>query len=163
MDNAKSLEAMKLPELKKRVWNAWTRFNQASGVVTQPKNYVHDVKQFGDRRYKVTWIKALAHFSAQASYESCLDAYMLVLNSFNFTPDRWDYEYRHEILDAFLMYPNGLELIKTGLEQLLELTPQEQDEAHGFFELVEERGTQPGRDRLPIGFNRTLASTYSAA
>jgi hypothetical protein len=156
---------MKLPELKEHVWNAWKHFNDASGVLTQSESYVRDVKCFGDRRYKSTWIKALAQFTAQASYESCLDAYMLVLNSFNFTPERWDYEYRHEILDAFLMYPDGLELIRTGLEQLFssDFTPQEQEDAHGFFELVEERSEQSGRECLPIRLDLRFAAVSTAA
>ncbi|NET31357.1 MAG: hypothetical protein F6K19_05065 [Cyanothece sp. SIO1E1] len=36
----------------------------------------------------------------------------------NYTPDKWDYELRHQIFEAFLTNPDGLELIKTGLEQL---------------------------------------------
>lgn len=156
---------MKLPDLKEKVWKAWTLFNDASGVITQDATFIQDVKRFGDRRYKVTWIKALAQFTAQASYESCLDAYMLVLENFNFTTERWDYEYRHEILDAFLAYPDALDLIRTGLEQLFssDFAPQERENADGFFELVEERSQQSGRDSLPVGLDRRLQATSSAA
>ncbi|ASC73669.1 hypothetical protein XM38_046410 [Halomicronema hongdechloris C2206] len=156
---------MKLLELKDKVWKAWKLFNDASGVITQEVTFVQDVKRFGDRRYKATWIRALAQFTAQASYESCLDAYMLVLDNFNFTTNRWDYEYRHEILDAFLAYPDALDLIRTGLEQLFssEFAPREREEADGFFELVEERSQQPGRDGLPIRLDWRLPSTSSAA
>lgn len=155
---------MKLLELKDKVWKAWKLSNDASGVITQEATFVQDVKRFGDRRYKVTWIKALVQFTAQVSYESCLDAYMLVLDTFNFTTDRWDYEYRHEILDAFLTYPDGLDLIRTGLEQLYssEFAPQEREDANGFFALVEERSQQPGRDCLPIRLDQRLPSSSPA-
>lgn len=156
---------MKLLKLKDKVWKAWTLFNAASGVITQDATFAQDVKRFGDRRYKETWIKALAQFTAQASYESCLDAYMLVLDNFNFTADRWDYEYRHEILDAFLAYPDGLDLIRAGQEQLFssEFAPQEREDADGFFELVEERSQQSRRDDLPIGLDRRLPILSPAA
>lgn len=156
---------MKLTELKQHVWDAWEFLNEWKGQVLQPENFVAEVKRFGDRRYKRTWVKALAHFEAVNAHQNCLDAYMLILNDFNFTPDRWDYEYRHEILDAFLMYPDSLDLIKTGLEQLLssDFTPTEQAEAHGFFELVEERGGEPGRIGLPIGSDRRLPAASPAA
>lgn len=157
---------MKMQALKEATYQAWTKVNRFNGAIIQPENFSVEVKsRFGDRRYKVTWVKALAYFRAQASYDACLDAYMLVLNTFNFTPDRWDYEFRHDILDAFLMFPDGLELIKTGLEQLFssDFTHKEQAEANGFLRLVEERGRQPGRERLPIGFDRRLSATVTSA
>ncbi|NET34939.1 MAG: hypothetical protein F6K19_23425 [Cyanothece sp. SIO1E1] len=165
MSEASPKVTMKLPELKQHVWNAWEFLNEWKGQLLQPENFAADVKRFGDRRYKRTWVKALANFEAMNAHQNCLDAYMLILNDFNFTPDRWDYEYRHEILDAFLLYPDSLDLIKTGLEQLFssDFTPKEQAEANGFFELVEERGGQSGRERLPVGLDRRLAAVNTAA
>jgi hypothetical protein len=158
---------MKLAELKKRVWCAWESLNTwKDGVVIQPENFDEEVKRFGDRRYKETWVKALARFKAITIHRSCLDAWTLITISFNYTPNRWDYEYRYEILDEFLQYPDGLELIKTGLEQIFasdDFSPQEQKETreNGFFRLVEDRA---GNDRglsLPTGFARTITKTYT--
>lgn len=157
---------MKLQELKRRVKQSWTTLNiWKDGVVLQPENFDKDTKRFGDRRYKKTWAKALAYFEAVNAYEGCLDAYMLILHDFNFTADRWDYEYRHEILDAFLMYPDGLEIIKQGLEQLFsaDFAPNERDEAHGFFEMVEEREGERRTIGVPDGPAWRLPATATAA
>ncbi|ESA32776.1 hypothetical protein N836_24505 [Leptolyngbya sp. Heron Island J] len=165
MGNAKLLVAMKLPELKDKVWKAWAFLNEWKGQVLQPENYVSEIKRFGDRRYKKTWVKALAYFKAVSAYENCLDAYMLILHTFNFTPDRWDYEYRHEILDAFLMYPDGMEIIKKGLEQLLskDFSPQEREEANGFYSLVEEREGDTGAVGITAGSPRRIPGAVTAA
>ncbi|NEP61210.1 MAG: hypothetical protein F6K31_30240 [Symploca sp. SIO2G7] len=166
MSDAKSWEAMKLPELKKRVWRTWCHINSWKGELTSPpESYVAEVKGFGDRRYKKTWIKALARFEAMFTYETCLDAWALISISFNFTPGHRNYEYRHEILDEFLMYPDGLEMIKDGLEQVFstDCSPQERENAHGFFKLLEERESEHRGIGSAVGFNRELAGAGTAA
>ena len=161
---------MKLLELKKRVWDVWVKLNSWKGELTSsPESYVAEIKSFGDRRYKKTWVKALARFKATRIHRNCLDAWTLISISFNYTPDCWDYEYRHEILDEFLTYSDGLELLKVGLEQIFasndDFSPQEQKEAseNGFFELVAEREGDPRRLSLSDGFTRTFAGTRPAA
>jgi len=155
---------MKLLELKQKVYYAWERLNSFKGILAQPERFKVEMKEFGDLRRKDTWTKAIAQFEALNAYKSCLDAYVLILNDFNFTPERWDYEFRYQILDEFLMIPDGLELIRLGMEQLFSstFTPQEREEAHGFFELVAE---QQSTVRLPIGHIRELsgASTTGAS
>ena len=165
MSRASPQATMKLPELKERVREVWDCLNDWRGQVIQPENFGPEIRRFGDKRFKSTWIKALAYFESAFFYGANLDAYMLILNDFNFTPDRWDYEYRHEIFDAFLMYPNGLDLIKMGLEQLFssDFTPEERAEANGFFGLVEERSGEPGRDCLPVGLERKLTAAHTEA
>lgn len=160
---------MKLPALKQKVRESWETLNTwKDGVVIQPENFEQDVKQFGDCRYKKTWIKALARFKAVKIHRNCLDAWTLIIISFNYTPDRWDYEYRHEILDEFLMYSDGLELLKTGLEQIFasdDLSPREQREAkkNGFFKLVGEREGECGGISLPTAPAWAIAGTRTAA
>jgi hypothetical protein len=124
---------MKLPELKEKVYEAWESLNTFKGVIAQPDSFKPEVRSLGDLRRKATWVKALTQFQALNSYKACLDAYSLILNDFNFTPDRWDYEFRNEILDQFLTMPDGLDLIRLGLEQLFSstFTSQEREEAHG--------------------------------
>jgi hypothetical protein len=160
---------MKLLELKQRVREVWESLNTwKDGVIMQPENFDKDVKSFGDRRYKKTWIQALARFKATKIHRSCLDAWTLITISFNYVPSRWDYEYRYEILDEFLRYPNGLELISIGLEQIFasdDFSPQEQKETreNGFLKLVEE---QTGDNRgicFSIESTRTIAATRTAA
>ena len=162
----KILEAMKLPELKKRVWRVWTRLNSWKGELTSaPERYVEDVKRFGDRRYKQTWIKALARFEAMRTYETCLDGWALIAINFNFTPTHRNYEFRHEIIDEFLMYPDGLEMIKDGLEQLFssDFSPQERETAHGFYSLVEERERQHRGIGIPVGPVGAIAGASTTA
>ena len=132
---------MKLQELKEKVYECWTDLNTFKGVLAQPENFIPEMQTFGDLRRKDTWVKALARFRATFAYRSCLDAWSLILYTFNFTPDYWDYEYRHAIFEEFLMYSDGIDLIKLGLEQLysVDFTQKDREEAHGFFELVAEQ------------------------
>lgn len=149
---------MKLPELKQRVYEAWEFLSGYRGCVVLPENFRPEVRQeFGDLRYKETWLKALARFEALNAFHDCLDAHDLVLHTFNFTSDRWDYEFRHRIFDEFTMIPSALDLLKLGLEQLV--SDHDRRQAHGFFELVAE---QQGRDRLPVEFDRKLPSPHAA-
>ena len=156
------LDAMKLPELKRRTRETWDTLNswKDEGVL-QPENFKSEVKSFGDRRRKDTWAKALCRFRAMLAYKSCLDSWALLTITFNFRPERWDYEYRHQILDDFLMYPDALEIIKGGLEDLYsqDFSNQSREEANGFFELVAER---EGRNRR-IGNTDRLVGAVSRA
>lgn len=157
---------MKLSELKKRVWKAWCNLNSWKGELTSPPDsYVAGVKGLGDSRFKQTWIKALARFEAMFTYESCLDSWALIAISFNFTPDHRNYEYRQEILDEFLMYPDGLEIIRDGLEHLFssDFSPQEREDANGFFALVEEREREHRGISLVNGFAGAIAGASAAA
>lgn len=160
------MKPMKLKELKQAAYQAWKKVSRYNLAVVQPENFQQEVRsKFGDRRYKRTWVKALAYYRAQASYDSCLDAYMLILNAFNFTPERWDYEYRHEILDAFLMMPEGVELIRAGLEQLFstDFTQSDREEANGFFAMVEERSVEGRGERFPVESNRRINGAIATA
>lgn len=131
---------MKLAELKQRVYECWARLSTYNCAVVQTENFKPEVRHFGDLRCKETWEKALAQFRALNAYDSCLDAYKLILYSFNFVPDHPEYEYRHQIFEAFLTLPDGLDLIRTGLEQLYsnDFTPEEREGANGFLRLVQE-------------------------
>lgn len=151
---------MKLQQLKQKVYEAWEFLSGYRGSLIQPENFKPEVRGFGDLRRKDTWIKALVRFEALNAAHDCLDASSLILITLNFTPERWDYEYRHQIFDEFLMIPEGLELIKTGLEQLFstDFTLQEREEANGFFELVS--GT--GAGSRAIGSLGQLTAAHAA-
>ena len=160
---------MKMQVLKKRVKHIWEVLNTYRGAVTAPESaYITEIKSYGDRRYKKTWVAALARLEAALSYEGCIDSYSLILYDFNFTPDRVDYEYRHQILDEFLMYPDGLDLIKQGLEQIFAsttftATEQQETRRNGFFELLGERETQSRGTSIPTGAIRQLEGAYATA
>ncbi|MEO0759710.1 MAG: hypothetical protein AAFY78_22875 [Cyanobacteria bacterium J06648_16] len=151
---------MKLPELKERTRYVWEILHSWKGEpVESTDQFVQEIRSFGDRRFKRTWIKALCRFKAMLAYESCLDAWALLAISFNFSPDRWDYELRHQILDEFLMYPDSLEIIKAGLEDLFsdDFTPQEREQINGFYSMVEER------ERVHRGLGLTARLAQSVA
>jgi len=143
---------MRISELKQQVYEEWHRrhwYNQAvctPTVAVRDEVFKHEIRTYGDLRFKSTWIKVLARFSALNSYEACLDASNLILYDFNFTPDRWDYEFRHQVVEEFLMLTRSLDLIKLGLEQLFSdtFTQEERSQANGFLKLVQEhsRGTR---------------------
>ncbi len=135
--------SMKLPELKKKVYEAWELLSGYRGCVVLPHNFKGEVrKEFGDLRCKDTWIRALARYEALNASHDCLDAHHLILETFNFTKERWDYEYRHLIVDEFLAIPGAVDLIKVGLEALFSeesFTHEERSSAYGFLELVAEK------------------------
>ena len=144
---------MKLAKLKKQTWQQWVKINSWGESLTTPADrYVEEIKQFGDLRYKATWIKALARYEAKWIYDNCLDSWSLPLITLNFTPQHQNYDIRHEIFGEFLMYSDGLELIKDGLEDLFsqDFTQTQRKKAHGFFELVAER------EREYRGFTGTI-------
>lgn len=133
---------MKIRELKTKVYEAWEFLSGYRDCVVLPNNFKSEVrKEFGDLRYKKTWTCALARYEALNAFHDCLDASSLVLYTFNFTQDRWDYEFRDRIFDEFLTIPGSLDLLRLGLEQLMSntFTPQERKNAHGFYQLVQEQ------------------------
>lgn len=137
------LTPMKLPELKERTFMEWQDYCEYQGVLLQPETFKPEIRQqFGDLRKKDTWEKALCRFRGLNAQIGLLDAHKLILQDFNFTRDRWDYEYRYRILEEFLMLPDGLGLIRLGLEQLFsaDFTPRQREGANGFFELVQSAG-----------------------
>jgi len=143
---------MRSSELKQQVYADWYRrhwYNQAvcvSSSPTQDEGFKQEIRTYGDLRLKTTWVKALARFAALNSQEGCMDACNLILYDFNFTPDRWDYEFRYQVIEEFLMLPGALDLIRLGLEQLFSdtFTQEERRQAHGFFELVQEQRGRTG-------------------
>jgi hypothetical protein len=154
--------SMKLRELKQKVYDAWEFLSGYRNCVVLPENFKGEVrKEFGDLRYKETWIRALARYEALNAFHDCLDAHQLILHTLNFTEDRWDYEFRYRIFDEFLMIPDALDLLKLGLEQLMSdsFTPSDRRDANGFYQLV---AGQQGRDRLPTELARRLPATHAA-
>ena len=141
---------MKLHQLKKAVHYRWQSVIEINEAVVQPEQFKDEIRrQFGDLRYKATWEKALARFYAQIIHDACLDAWGLILYGLNFKPGDRFYEYRHQIFEEFIAFPDGMELLKAGLEQIFysnDFTPQERKEAqgNGFFELVREQSAGRG-------------------
>ncbi|MEM9809366.1 MAG: hypothetical protein AAF959_29300 [Cyanobacteria bacterium P01_D01_bin.56] len=156
---------MKLPEIKKKVRNIWNTLNEWDGVVLQPEQFDREIKTFGDRRYKETWVNALCRYKAMLAIEGCLDSWMLLTSTFDFQPDHWDYEYRHRIFDEFLMYPEAVEIIKTGLEDIFnkDFDVQEREKADGFFKLLGEREGSAGTIGFPTRFTGQIPEVSTAA
>ena len=156
---------MKLAELKGKTWKLWFSLNSWKGELTTPvERYAEDIRFFGDLRRKETWIKAFVKYDAQLSHESCLDCWALITIVFNFTQDRDDYEYRHEIIDEFLLYPNGLDLIRQGIEEIFndDFASKDRNDAHGFFEFLEERERRDRGFSESIGFTGRLSAVTTA-
>lgn len=134
---------MKLKDLKERTFQEWQRYGWYKQVLIQPETFKPEIRRrFGDMRRRDTWERAYCHYRALNAQIGLLDAYTLILETFNYQPDDADYAYRRRIFEEFLTLPDGLELIRLGLEQLfsIDFTPEERQEAYGFFELVSEIG-----------------------
>ena len=156
---------MKLAELKERVYERWKRLSTFNRALVQPENFKPEVRAFGDLRRKDTWKKAYCSFMARNIDDSCLDAYNLILIQFNYQPSSWDYELRHEVFSEFLALPEGMELLKTGLEQLFstDFTPHQRKEADGFFKLASEQSQRGSADGATTELMGRIAALSEAA
>jgi hypothetical protein len=145
---------MKMQELKEKTYHAWEQLCRANDALIQPETFKPEVRKIGDLRRKSTWQRALARFTAWWDIDTCLEAWSLIIYQLNFSPNHWDYDIRHLILEEFLNHPQGLELIREGLEQLFssDFTADDRRKAHGFFELVGEQSGARGLIGEPIGF-----------
>lgn len=146
---------MKIAQLRHYVYQEWQDLCQSESVVLQPDTFKPEIRQrFGDLRRKATWEQALSWFAATRFYRNCLDAWALLTHEFNFSPKHPYYDYRHRIFESFIAYEDGLDLIKLGLEQLLQsststFTREEQEAGiHVLQELAQQTAAIPGlRDR----------------
>jgi hypothetical protein len=128
---------MRLDELKERVYSAWEALSTYNSALVQPENFKKEVSAFGDLRFKATWQKAYAAFLARNIFDSNSDNRTLITVQLYFSPSRWDWELRQEILDQFLAIPEGVDCIINGLEQIFSYpsNQEEQEKAYGVFEL----------------------------
>ena len=164
-DTSTLLTSMKLKELKQQVYECWRDLSAFNGALVQDAQFKPEVRQFGDLRRKSTWQKAYTVFWAKNIYDSCLDAWMLCTRFFNYSPNQWDYELRFDVFDEFLKLPEGLDLIRQGLEQLYssDFNDKDRSNTNGFFELAEGWGRQQqqlGLAAEPVG--RLLGGYRSA-
>ncbi|MGB3493875.1 MAG: hypothetical protein WBA57_14190 [Elainellaceae cyanobacterium] len=143
---------MKMQQLKDATYRAWENLSRFNGAVVQPQTFKPEMRCFGDLRYKATWEKAYCNFAARNKADACLDAYELITVQFNYALDHSAYDLRHQIFDAFMALPEGADLLKTGLDQLLgDFTAETKAEAHGFYRLVQEHpGGLRGDTARPI-------------
>lgn len=68
---------MKLPELRQKVYKAWRLQGgyPECNVTPENENFKTEVRrEFGDLRYRETWIKALARYEAVNVFQERLDA-----------------------------------------------------------------------------------------
>lgn len=109
---------MKLAQLKQEVYECWEDLSRFRNALIQPENFRAEMRTFGDLRYKRTWQKAYAAFYAKNAWDSGITPHTAVAYVFNFTPERWDYELRQEIIEQYISIPGALEFIIEGLEEI---------------------------------------------
>lgn len=136
---------MKLPQLKAYCYDLWCELAEFNDAIPQADGFQREIRAlFGDLRRKATWEKALVRFYAQMIHTCCLDACTVILYSLNLEPNDTFYEYRYAIFEEFLTYPESLDLLRSGLEQIFnssDFTPQQRQETreNGFFAMVREQ------------------------
>ncbi|MEM9215662.1 MAG: hypothetical protein AAGD25_15145 [Cyanobacteria bacterium P01_F01_bin.150] len=128
---------MNMQELQAVTYRAWENRSRYHCAIVQPEYFESEISTYGDLEDRETWEKAYSVFQALNIEESCLDAYELITIQFNYPSDHAQFELRCRVFDEFLALPDGLELIKAGLEDLFGngCTPEEQTD--GFFAMVE--------------------------
>lgn len=147
---------MKMYALKDQVFKLWRKLNSWKGELTSPpQNYVSEICGYGDRRYKRTWINALCRLYSTWLYETTLDSHMLITHGLNFHESDSLYPYRHQILDEFLMFEDGLDIIRHGLEVVFttdDFTTEEREDVknNGVLRLL---ATGAGNSTLGASIN----------
>lgn len=152
---------MNIKQLKTYVYEAWVRLHTFNGAVVQPENFKSEVRRYGDLRKKSTWKKAVAAFRAQNFFDSNLDNYNLIIWHLSFPNNEWDYEFRYQIMEEFLMLPGGLECVINGLEQIFQYNnTEDKEKANELLKMVAEQST--GTGSIATGFIRQLAGYYTS-
>ena len=128
---------MDMQELKTVTYQAWENRSRYHSAVVQPEYFEPEISTYGDIADRETWEKAYSVFQALNIEESCLDAQELITIQFNYSSDHDHFELRCRVFDEFIALPDGLDLIKAGLEELFGngCTPEERTD--GFFAMVE--------------------------
>lgn len=81
--------------------------------------------------------KIHASLAARRIWYSGISEQPAICHVFNFTPDRWDYDLRHLILDGSLALPGAQESLFRGLEQVYNSSNSaDKKQAHGGLEAV---------------------------
>lgn len=124
---------MKLSELKQEVYGCWECLSDFNNALIQPENFKPEVRSFGDLRYKKTWQKAYAAFFAKLNWDSGITNHTAIVHVFNFTPERWDYNLREEIIEQYLSIPGALEFIIEGLEEIYRSNNLEEHQCANVF------------------------------
>lgn len=132
---------MKIYELKKSARQAWEKLHTwKDGVVLNPEAWETVTRKFGDRRYKTTWIAIYSRFIAEWIYEVCDNAYNMLCLLTHSSPD-----ITNAVLDQFLAFSDGAEILKDALEQVFASSQSGDDTPHvRILELLARRTGQRG-------------------
>ena len=134
---------MRMQNLKAKTYTAWECLSTFNGALVQTENFKPEVRRIGDMRYKATWERAYAQFTAKNimdCFEGCYSLITFHLNPSAGTPG--EQELLGLVLDEFLATEEGLDLIREGLEQIFgdSYYADEKESAHEFLAMVAERG-----------------------
>lgn len=146
------MKRLTIHQLKAKAKRLWELLNKTERSIPG-RSLNDDVRaMFGDLRRRDTWANAFAHFYAQITHNQCLDAWALITDGLNFGPHSEYQEFGDLIIDKFLAMPNGLSLLKMGLEQLLDIRLTQtwnEDVKDGILWLVERTSRAGGGATLP--------------
>ncbi len=110
---------MKLPELKQRVYQAWERRCWYNQSVIQPELFPSEIRQYGDLRYKTTWIKALTNnfplvnLTTNSATEAVQQSYdrVAIFALIFLLPSSLATLVKHKVFVPLFVYPNRLQVI----------------------------------------------------
>ena len=132
---------IKLPQLKEMTREQWEMSCIVDDVLVQWENFPRDIRLFGDRRYKATWAKAFAYYSAFCARVTLGFATPGLALEFLFKdyPDLKPFS--KLILESLLESQDGIDFLRSGVSAL-----HKQGKDYGFIsELVQ---NQPIQRRL---------------
>lgn len=117
---------MKLKQLKEQVYSSWQYLHLVDGVYvdragtpTTNAAFKAEIRTYGDLRKKVTWEKAFASLQAKFLYNTNGDsAQMVRLNFIKAPKEKGYYELLPQLVEQFMMMPDGLECLIDGVKEL---------------------------------------------
>ncbi|PSB68593.1 hypothetical protein C7B61_00190 [filamentous cyanobacterium CCP1] len=160
---------LKISQLRKEAYWAWESLCAVKGVflgapesIDLPeaeadrlpftnRTFKDEIRQqFGDLRRKATWEQAAIHYTAHSMVQSYMEPYMIVgfMASPQFMTSAIREHYGDQVLELMLQFPETVDIVKRGLEQLYYESDRQEDHdvAQKFFQTVGK--TLPPRDSI---------------
>jgi hypothetical protein len=139
---------LKINQLRHKAYQNWETnlyvlglYNPAPLSVDAPKAEAHRLpytnkafkdevrKRFGDLRRRSTWEQAAIWMAAQGMAQSYLEPYQIVgyMVSPNYMNDPIRQQYGQQVIEAMLQFPEIIDIIKDGLEQVYQNVEYQQE------------------------------------
>jgi len=104
--------------LKRETYNSWKFLGRLDGYFLQPRLFWAEIRRYGSLDEAVTWQKAYATIRASIVASAMWDNPTILKELFCRPDNGLMVEYNDLILEEYLKFPEAMDHIKAGLEEL---------------------------------------------